>query len=225
MSLPTGSSRPIHLYGVSKEAKLTEQSGIEHFKQAAATWDNPERVALLKGYADKIKTHLTPARARKILEIGCGTGLLGANFVDAQNEILGIDTSKEMLEVFRQKYPGNPRVRTQLFNIEEQDLAETGFDLVISSMTFHHLQNPVAVLRKIRSILAPEGLVAVIDLDKEDGTFHADPQKMGVKHFGFSRDTLAGWAQEAGFSGFTHEIIHTLEKESGLYPIFLAVYE
>lgn len=197
---------------------------MNHFKQAAPTWDKPERVQMVKAYAEKIKAHLHASTNLKILEVGCGTGLLGSNFLDGKNKILGIDTSKDMLEVFDQKFKGDLNIRSKFLNLEEQDLDEKNFDLILSSMAFHHLKNPDMVLKKLKNLLSPSGLIAIVDLDEEDGSFHPDPKNMGVHHFGFAKSNLVQWAESSDFKNFSHEIIHTVKKNGAAYPVFLAVY-
>lgn len=196
---------------------------MSHFNQVANTWDTPEKIKLNEHYADTIRKYLTKKDSLKILEVGCGTGLLGSQFVDEKSHLTGIDTSKGMLDVFDQKFAGNKNVHSKLLNLEEQNLDESGFDLIISSMAFHHLKNPEAMILKLSKMLSPSGAIAVIDLDKEDGSFHPDPKNMGVHHFGFEKETTDSWGSKAQFKKISREIVHTIKKESGEYPLFLTV--
>lgn len=89
-------------------------------------------------------------------------------------------------------------------------------------MAFHHLNDPGAMIKKMKSLLKPQGRLAIVDLDKEDGTFHPDNRGMGVKHFGFSKDEIAKWAQAANLK-LDHQIINRVEKNDKDYGQFLAV--
>lgn len=191
---------------------------MSHFNQVANTWDTPEKIEMYKIFAAGISGYLKRKEAIKILEVGCGTGLLGSQLLTASDRFIGVDTSDGMLEVFNQKFAENKNVHSQLINLEVHELQEKGFDLIISSMAFHHLKNPDKLILKLKKLLAPDGIIAVIDLDLEKGTFHADPKKMGVEHFGFSKVTTDSWGPNK------REIIYTIKKENGDYPIFLAVY-
>jgi len=198
----------------------------DHFENAAPTWDTPERQQLISGYAKNIRSHLTTQSNLRVLDVGCGTGLLSGNFLGNGNEILGIDTSEDMLKIFRSKFDKrSEEIRGLLFNLENEDLKEGLFDLIVSSMAFHHLKNPGLMLQKLRNMLSSNGTIAIIDLDQESGAFHPDPANMGVHHFGFSRQTIEGWAKEAGFPKMEYELIHTIEKDSGKFPVFLAVFK
>lgn len=197
---------------------------MSHFNQVANSWDTPEKVKLNQHYANSIRKYLTKKNNLKILEIGCGTGLLGSQFVEETNKLTGLDTSKGMLEVFDQKFSDNKNVHSILLNLEEENLNESGFDLIISSMAFHHLKDPEAMIVKLKKMLSEDGVIAIIDLDKEDGSFHPDPKNMGVHHFGFSKQTTQDWATLAEFKKCSRETVHTIIKETGEYPLFLSVF-
>lgn len=197
---------------------------MSHFNQSANTWDTPEKIKLNQHYADQIKKSLLKKDSIKILELGCGTGLLGSQFLNETNQLIGIDTSSGMLEVFNQKFQDNKNVRSKLLNLEDQELGEGEFDLVISTMAFHHLKNPEQMILKLKKLLSSNGIIAVIDLDAEDGSFHPDPNKMGVHHFGFSKETTDSWSVAAQFKKSSREIINVISKEQGEYPVFLAIF-
>lgn len=196
-----------------------------HFDQAAQNWDSPEKAQLASSYAEKIKTSLQKTDFSKVLEIGCGTGLLGGNFLTPQNQYVGIDTSEGMLEALRQKFPDTEKVRTYQLNLDTEKIPEANFDLMISSMAFHHLRAPAVTLARIAPQISPGGFVAIIDLDTEDGSFHPAPQAMGVHHFGFSLEQIRTWAESAGLVFRQHSIIHSIEKNGKQYPLFLALLQ
>ncbi len=198
-----------------------------HFNTAANQWDTPDKIKMMETLAAntievlKIKSEL---KDLKVLDFGCGTGLFGLNFLDYASTLMGIDTSEGMLKVFDEKTRDreHPEISRKLTNLEKENLDER-FDLVVSSMTFHHLNNPREMIKKIKAMLTPSGQMAIVDLDKEDGSFHPDNEGMGVKHFGFSKEELSSWAGENNLS-FDHRIINTIEKNERSYGQFLAVF-
>lgn len=196
---------------------------MEHFNQAANTWDTPEKLELSEHYAREISKYF-PQERLNILEVGCGTGLLGSQFVRNDNRLLGVDTSEGMLEIFNYKFKNNPNVKSHLLNLETEDLAEKNFNLIVSSMAFHHLVHPSELLKKLKGLLNKNGIIAIIDLDEEDGTFHPDPKQMGVHHFGFSKKELESWAPPAGLKLLEWKTVHTIKKNEKDYPLFLAIF-
>ncbi len=197
---------------------------MEHFNQAANTWDTPEKINQSIHYAKEISKHLKE-EPLKILEVGCGTGLLGSQFVKGQNQLIGVDTSEGMLEVFNSKFKNNPNVKSFLINLEKENITEQDFNLIISSMAFHHLINPITMLEKLKRLAQRNAVIAIVDLDEEDGSFHPDPKKMGVHHFGFSKKTIESWGVSAGLTLLEHKIVNKIEKNEKAYPIFLAVFK
>ena len=104
-------------------------------------------------------------------------------------------------------------------DITEQPLADR-FDLIISAMAMHHVEDTRQLFATFAEHLQPGGRIALADLDKEDGTFHpADVE--GVFHHGFARDELQALIEDQGFVDIQFDTAHTVDKEDKCYPIFL----
>jgi len=196
---------------------------MSHFNHAASSWDSEGKIKFMGELARKAQSHLNISEKIDILDFGCGTGLFGLEFADHAKSLLGIDTSTGMLEVFDNKTKEHAHINSLNTDLENEDI-DHKFDLIVSSMTFHHLDDPKSVLAKLRKLLRPNGQIAIVDLDEEDGTFHSDNAKAGVKHFGFSNTKLSNWAKELELeSNIT--IIDTVEKNDKSYNQFLAVFK
>jgi SAM-dependent methyltransferase len=94
------------------------------------------------------------------------------------------------------------------------------FDLVVSLLLLHHVKDTHAALAGMHRLLAPGGQVAAIDLDTEDGSFHA-PDAEGVHHHGFDRTQLAETAREVGFTDVRVGDGQPIDDEGRAYPMFL----
>lgn len=206
---------------------------MEHFSEMAKNWDTQEKIDRNIDYAKCIKQYLPLSASNqkiKILDLGCGTGLLGTQFLDhPDSQIVGVDTSAGMLDVFLHKFHDNNadgyRAKAFLMDMSKTELPEKNFNLIVSAMAFHHIKDTYPMLLKLKERLAPEGIIAIIDLDEEDGTFHPDPKNMGVHHFGFSHEQNMAWANELDLNLVERKIVHAIEKNEKSYPIFLAVYK
>ena len=180
------------------------------FDKDAITWDDlPRRVNLAKTVVENIKPHLK--KTDRVLEFGCGTGLVGINLAPYVKEVIGIDTSKKMVEKFNEKAKKlNLNAKAYQKDIFEID---SKFDVVVSSMTLHHIKDIKALNKKLQEITNKAFLA---DLVKEDGTFHTRGND-DVYHFGFSKEELKkyfdGWEME-------YKTIHTVKKHKD-FPIFL----
>lgn len=196
---------------------------MSHFNQAANTWDSNEKVQMMAELALKTKEKLALKNNVDILDVGCGTGLFCFEFVDLAKSITGVDTSEGMLAVFNTKANHNEKYKS--FNIDlEKDNLELSFDLIISSMVFHHLESPDDMVLKLSRLLNSGGKMAIVDLCSEDGSFHPDPKKMGVKHFGFSNEQINSWAKKANLK-VSISVIAKRMKNQKVYEQFLAIFE
>lgn len=100
----------------------------------------------------------------RILEVGCGGGHILRMF--PQCELTGVDVSGEMLRKAGRNLQGY-RVELLRGELQELDLPDGGFDLVICSEVLEHTVDPEAVLGQIRRLVKPGGRVIV--------TFPNDP--------------------------------------------------
>ena len=96
---------------------------------------------------------------RQILDLGAGaghvTGFAMARWPNAK--MTALDAAPAMLRRLRAKFPG---VATVTRDARQLDRLK-GFDLILSSMMLHWLDDPRAALADWRSRLAPGGLLAV----------------------------------------------------------------
>lgn len=206
---------------------------MSHFKEAAKTWDTDKTRTRNQIFASAISAHLPSSSlgTLDVLDFGCGTGLLGEALLQNKDlkvsRLVGIDSVEEMIEEFILKFIDEPRARGYSFDIEKGDWKDElgAFDVLVTAMAFHHLDQPLAALKNLKKYMNPGGKIFIIDLDEEDGSFHPDPKAMGVKHFGFSQKERDQWAQEAGFSKVLHEVIFEIEKNERSYPVLMSVFD
>jgi len=109
---------------------------------------------------------VAPANCR-LLDVGCGTGVLLEAAIAAGIDGRGIDTSPEMVEVARRRL-GNDRVRIQGM----QEIAEVNvYDVItVISCTIHYCESAAEldeVISRCRNALRPNGLLVVQVMNEE----------------------------------------------------------
>ncbi len=196
------------------------------FDERAANWEKPRQVNLANGVADTMIKELEFSLNMDVMDFGCGSGLISMRLQPLVKSVVGVDSSKGMLEVFQEKIKksGVQNVSTQWTDLEDGGKVEGKFNLVVSSMAFHHVRKLPLLLKHIYDLLLPGGAIGIADLDKEDGTFHSD--NTGVVHFGFERGEMKKLFEDAGFHDIKAVTANKVVKEiegKGLreFPIFL----
>lgn len=170
------------------------------FDKEAAAWDeNPARVRLANDVADAIARQVALRAEMEALDFGCGTGLLTLRLAPCVKAVTGVDSSQGMLDVLAAKTAKQnlSNVRTLRLDLDRGDVLPGPCDLIVSSMTLHHIQRIDSLLGQFHEALFPAGCLCIADLDSDDGQFHSDNQ--GVFHAGFDRATLRRAFTDAGF--------------------------
>jgi ubiquinone/menaquinone biosynthesis C-methylase UbiE len=214
---------------MTSDPKHLPAENVKRFDAAAADWEEkPQRVALARKVAEAIRQAIPLADTMQVLEYGCGTGLVSRTLSPQVKKIMAVDTSPRMLEVLRQK-AGEEKIgniETLAHDLTQKPLPNNEFDLVISSMTLHHIPDVEALLQRFFATLKPGGYLAVADLITEDGSFHED--NSGVAHHGINPEAIRSMLKKYGSREIGVQEIHTIQKpqKDGAtmrnYPIFLA---
>jgi len=198
------------------------------FDIRAATWDeNPVRVKMARTVANKMVERVSLTQDMKALEFGCGTGLVTVLMAPLLGSVIAVDSSENMLAELQRKIDDMEisNIAYHKLDIGEQAIPDSGYDFIFSNMTFHHIEDGAALLNKLYNALADGGVLALTDLDSEDGSFHGDMPD--VYHLGFKRGDVVSAFENAGFCCCSVEDAHVVEKpgkegKMNQYPMFLA---
>jgi cyclopropane fatty-acyl-phospholipid synthase-like methyltransferase len=190
------------------------------FAHKSKSWDmNSRRVKNAQSIAKIIVKNIKLDKEMEIMDLGAGTGLLSFFIAPFVKKVVAVDNSPSMLKEFRSKCD-EFRCETE---VVEKDLSvdtlDRTFDGIISSMTIHHLEDTLALFRKLYAMLDDGGFIAIADLDREDGSFHSD--NTGVFHHGFDREALQVIAEEAGFRDVVFDTASTISKPHRDFTVFL----
>ena len=114
---------------------------------------------VLRLWMNAVAARLDGRSARRILDLGCGTGRFTEGLAERFDaEVVGLDPSIKMLEQARRKLR-DPRVEYCRGAAEAIPLTSAGVDLVFMSMSFHHFTDAVAAARECRRVLDSRGSV------------------------------------------------------------------
>ena len=109
---------------------------------------------------DEVVAELRRAGSRRILDVGCGTGILASRLQQALHPevVYGIDASEGMLAQARAR---SAAVDWRQGFAEELPLPESAVDAVVSTTAFHFFDRPKALAEFYR-VLAPGGRAVVV---------------------------------------------------------------
>ncbi len=121
---------------------------------AEQRWD-PEQYANHAGFVAKLGAPLIelvdPQPGERILDLGCGDGALTAKLLDAECEVVGLDSSPEQVAAARVR-----GIDAHVGNAEALPFLGE-FDAVLSNAAIHWIKDQDACLKGVYRILKPGG--------------------------------------------------------------------
>lgn len=189
---------------------------ILNFDKTAKDWDDSRRIQRAKIIADKINEFMNLQDSFSALEFGCGTGLVSLNLYDKFKEITCIDTSSGMIKQLEDKVVSNnlKKMIVSQVNINDDHNLNSKYDVIYSSMSLHHVIQLEETLQNFYKLLQEGGQLCIVDLDKEDGSFHSEETNF-LGHNGFDQNELSQLLSQAGFNNISSETFYHDERSIG----------
>jgi len=144
----------------------------------------------------------------RLLDVGCGTAtlLMAAKAHDPSIEAIGIDSDERVLALARKKITASKlTVEVMQARAEQLPFPADSFDIVTSTLIFHHLPTEVKKLamQEIYRVLKPGGRFVLADFGQ--------PQSVLLKTL-FALGTLLP----------SREVMYARDNQEGKLPLFLA---
>ena len=176
------------------------------FKGRAKNWDTDSRMQRSKVIANTIKKLVGKKENASVLDYGCATGLIGFDLSDNFEKITLMDSEKEMIDVVNEKIKTykTPNIFPILIDLTKENYAEEKFDIIYTSMALHHIIDTKSMIEKFYDLLKENGTLCIIELDKEDGSFHINNKDFNG-HNGFEHKFMEDMLEKAGFSNIKSE--------------------
>ena len=102
-----------------------------------------------------------PLRRERVLDAGCGSGLLALELSRHFRGVVALDISEPMLAIARRKRNA-PNIEYQLCDVNAFS-SQPAFDAIVSHTMLHHLSDIPAILEKFRRWLVPGGSLILLD--------------------------------------------------------------
>jgi len=100
---------------------------------------------------------LPDAHGRRILDLGCGAGQLAHHLATrGAADVVGVDVSERMLAMAQREF-AHPRITYTRSAIEHLAFPQARFDLVVSVLALHYVDDYLGLMRRIADWLTPGG--------------------------------------------------------------------
>jgi 2-polyprenyl-3-methyl-5-hydroxy-6-metoxy-1,4-benzoquinol methylase len=100
------------------------------------------------------------AAGRRVLDAGCGVAYGSQILHDAAaSEVVGVDRSPEIVDAARSRVSAS--IRLECADLRDLPLPGGRFDLIVCFEVIEHVEDPEPVLRELKRVLAPGGVLAV----------------------------------------------------------------
>lgn len=177
---------------------------IHKFNQLASHYDSPYNIKMAALATEAIRPFLNDMCLEKVVDLGCGTGLVGLELLVDVDSMLFVDGSEKMLEQVELKLAEisahNASVR--LMDFEKSIQLPEKVDTIIMSLVLHHIPNYQALLASLLEQLNEDGQLLLIEMGKN-----------GHGH-GFDMNQLAEEVQAAGFGNVEADMFFENQESS-----------
>jgi len=109
-----------------------------------------------------------PLAGKKVIDIGCGGGILAESMAKKGADVTGIDLSEKALKVADlHSLESGVQVRYQKIAAEDMAAAEAGqYDVVTCMEMLEHVPDPASVIKACQSLVKPGGYVFFSTLNR-----------------------------------------------------------
>jgi SAM-dependent methyltransferase len=144
-----------------------------------------------------------PANARRVLDLGCGTGFFLAELENVRPGAVGLDISHAMLRVSERYVPG---ARVVAADAERLPFADASFDAIFCKGSLHHTRDHVRFLQNCRRALASDGVLVLSEPCNDNflirwmrSLLYRVSTAFDPGDVGFKKDELVELMRRAGF--------------------------
>ncbi|UGY19105.1 bifunctional 2-polyprenyl-6-hydroxyphenol methylase/3-demethylubiquinol 3-O-methyltransferase UbiG [Bradyrhizobium septentrionale] len=174
-TLSNASANSVDPAEVAKFSKLSDEWWDPHGKMAPLHKINPLRLTYIRDAAcrkfERNAKSLNCLSGLRLLDIGCGAGLLCEPFTRLGAQVIGIDPSATNISAARlHADKGHLSIDYRCTTIEEMDVRER-FDIVLAMEVVEHVVDVGAFVKRCTAMLKPGGLMVVSTLNRNWKSF------------------------------------------------------
>ena len=154
---------------IEKFSKIAEEWWDPHGKFKPLHKFNPIRISYIKESiinSFKLKENVKPLKKVKILDIGCGGGLLSEPMSRLGADVMGIDASDKNIEIAKFHAKKDNLNIKYLCASPEQLNTSTKFDVILNMEIVEHVKDVDFFLQSCSKLLRKNGIMFVATINK-----------------------------------------------------------
>ncbi|TCT07094.1 bifunctional 2-polyprenyl-6-hydroxyphenol methylase/3-demethylubiquinol 3-O-methyltransferase UbiG [Paralcaligenes ureilyticus] len=162
----------------SSQAPNVDQAEIDKFSALAAHWWDPESEfkplhAINPLRLNWIQEQLGSLAGKKVVDVGCGGGILAESMAVAGAEVTGIDLAEKSLKVAKlHGLESGVAIHYQAISAEQLAHEQAGqFDVVTCMEMLEHVPDPASIIRACAQLAKPDGWVFFSTLNRNPKSF------------------------------------------------------
>jgi ubiquinone/menaquinone biosynthesis C-methylase UbiE len=155
-------------------------------KQAAAHIDRSYQAPEIVNQRLRTLSALAPCRGERILDAGCGTGLLLEQLalaVGPEGRVEGVDSSADMLQHARERCGDLRQVGLHRGSVESLAFDDASFDALCSTQCLLYVADLDSALHEFERVLRPGGRIAILETDWSGAVMNSHDQSLTQRIF------------------------------------------
>ena len=132
---------------------------IDYFNERPAAYAAAYQAGTSEGHAfrsrQKSLLNLLGSGPGRVLDIGCGPGVMTAEIAARGWEYYGVDLSPQMIAAATVKFANRPGINFAVGAVEKLNFPDRHFDVVVAMGLVEYLADEAAALREIGRVLKP----------------------------------------------------------------------
>ncbi|MBX2867121.1 MAG: bifunctional 2-polyprenyl-6-hydroxyphenol methylase/3-demethylubiquinol 3-O-methyltransferase UbiG [Acidiferrobacterales bacterium] len=198
-------------------ASNVDASEIQKFSDLASRWWDPESEFQPLHQINPLRLNFinerTPVQGKRVLDVGCGGGILSESMAQLGADVTGIDMGEAPLAVAR-LHALESEIKVEYQQITAEEKAENepfSYDIVTCLEMLEHVPDPASVVDACARLVKPGGSVYFSTLNRNPKSFvfaiigaeyllNLLPKGTHQYEKFIQPAELAGWAESSGLS-------------------------